>query len=153
MSHRKFRPWPITLVALVSGLAVFLLLRNLTTATPRNSVWLLLSKYRRLAKYIEAQARHESKGYTSEVFKRANNPFGMKHARERRQLGERIPGDQYRHYRNIGQAIRDYLIYLESQSFPTRVSNEEEFVSELRGRGYFEDSEANYLTGIKRFLT
>lgn len=143
----------LTFLLLLIGSVSFLLFRNLTKATPKNSLWLKFSKYGKYAAWIEAQAKHESANYTSDVFKRSNNPFGMKNAKKRKQLGKEVEGDPYRHYANIGEAIRDYILYLKEFKVPTNIGSYESYVRMLKQNGYFSDSIVNYLTGIERFLT
>ena len=73
----------------------------------------------------------------------------MKNAIIRKQLGEKSEVNPYRKYKNIGESIRDYMLYLDFVNFPKKVKNEDEFVSELKKRRYFGDLYENYLEGIK----
>ena len=118
---------------------VYLVSENLRKAKPNNSLWLLLSKYRKYADWIEAQARHESANYTSQVYKRANNPFGMKNAEKRKQLGKKLDGDVYRHYRNIGEAIQDYILYLKEFKVPSNIGTAKSYFALLQQQGYAQD--------------
>ena len=149
MSADNSRILPLGLAVSAGGLLVSQLFDNLTKATPATSLWLLFSKYRRYAGWIEAQARHESNNYQSDVFIRSNNPFGMKNAYKRKQLGKQVEGDPYRHYESIGEAIRDYLLYLDFVNFPRNITTIDSFAMALKDRGYFEDNETNYINGLK----
>lgn len=149
---KKSKSFLLTSWLLASGLAIYQLYENLTTARPKKSLWIKLSKYSKYSEWIEAQAKHETNNYTSDVFKRANNLFGMKNANKREQLGFKVEGDPYRHYNNVGDSIRDFLMLLRYNRFPTNFKTPTEFVSKLKSQGYFGDTFANYLNGVFHFL-
>lgn len=152
MSANKSPLSLLTLILSAGGLGLYQLYQNLTSAHPKDSLWIKLSRYSRYSDWIEAQARHESANYTSDAYLRSNNPFGMKNASKRVQLGWEVEGDPYRHYKDIGQAIRDYLLYLDEFNVPKNIGSVESFVSLLKDQGYFEDRENTYLNGVKFFL-
>lgn len=114
------------------------------------------SKYKALEPYIIAQSKHESDSYTSEVYKRNNNPFGFKVASKRDQVGKvgtRSPeGNNYWKFPNDTEAFKDLLKYFDQVSFPTSVSSVTHYATELKKRGYFTDTLSNYVNGMKRFL-
>ena len=134
------------------GLVVYLLSQNLTKAKPEKSIWILTSRYRKYANWIEAQAKHETGNYTSEVYKRANNLFGMKNANVRKQLGKEVEGDSYRHYKNVGESIRDYLLYLDHFGVPSNIGTAESYFQKLKDQKYFTDSFKNYFNGVRNFI-
>lgn len=138
-SQKRLNKFLLLFLLFPIGLLVYLVFQNLRKATPKNSLWLLLSKYGKYAGWIEAQARHESANYTSQVYKRANNPFGMKNPSKRKSLGYVVQGDPYRHYKNIGEAIRDYVLYLEYFKVPTNINSAKSYFALLQDQGYAED--------------
>jgi len=118
---------------------------------PITSPKILLSKYNKYRKYIEAQARHETGNYTSLSYDLDNNLFGMKNAIKRKQLGVKKEDRPYRVYKNNAESIADFLIYLDYVNFPTDLQTLQEYVQELKFRSYFEDSEFNYFRGVNQF--
>jgi flagellum-specific peptidoglycan hydrolase FlgJ len=105
-----------------------------------------------LTRYIIAQSKHETANFTSDVFKRANNAFGMKNPHIRNSVGFVVEGDSYRHYSSFAESVKDLLLWMEFTNFPQRVDGVFDYVSALNQRGYFEDSLENYLEGVKRWL-
>lgn len=108
-----------------------------------------------MRRLLEAQAKHETNNYQSDVYKRANNLFGMKNAtmsRKSTQLGERVGDDPYRHYKSNSESIRDMIQYLEHMNYPI-LNDSESYAEVLKQKGYYGDTESNYLNGINRFLS
>lgn len=144
----------MTIVALLlSGAAIaFKRFQNLNSL---NSPAILASKYRNLAPFIEAQARHETGNYTSNVYKSLNNPYGMKVPKIRKFLGTPSNiisgGIPYAKYKNLETAHRDFLLWLDFSNAPTEFRNALEYVSFLKSKGYFEDRIQNYYKGVEYF--
>lgn len=105
-----------------------------------------------MAKYITAQAAHESANFSSKVFKRNKNCFGMRDAIYRREtnLGD-FDRDGYANYADIEQCVQDYRLYFLNQSFHTNYNTLKEFVLALKENGYFEASLEEYLNGVTRY--
>jgi uncharacterized FlgJ-related protein len=110
------------------------------------------SRYSGLKKYIIAQSKLESANYKSALFLRSNNPFGMKNASKRVQLGYPVPGDPYRHYNNLLEAIQDFELYLDYVRFPEVVNSPEMYAGNLKRLNYFESDLKDYVTGLKSWL-
>lgn len=66
------------------------------------------------AKIIFAQAKHESQSYTSSLFKRANNLFGMTVPTSRSTCGFEETGE-FQSYTTWKLSVTDYIIYSLSQ--------------------------------------
>lgn len=147
MYQKKSNPLLTILVLLLGGFLIFRIFqkRNQIVKTVKNS------RYKSLLPYIEAQARHETGNFTSDLFLRSNNLFGMRNASIRNQLGEQGTNG-YRHYKNPNESIMDLLMYFDYVGFPTEVTGVDHYVRELKDRKYFEDSYSNYLKGLKAFL-
>lgn len=142
------------LLKLVSGfltlVGLFLFLKKSeknANNKPKTSTKILRSKYRKLRKFIEAQARHETGNYTSRAYKENNNLFGMKHASKRKQLGADT-GDTYRMYQDPSESIEDLILYFDAVDFPTDIETLQEYAEELKIRNYYEDSTYNYFRGL-----
>jgi len=114
------------------------------------------SKYRGLTDYVIAQAKHETANFTSNIFKNANNAFGMGvpsiRPFDRQGVFTAQDGTKYSSYSSPSQSARDYILYLDNFNFPVSFTSPELFVLRLQSQGYFTDSYSNYLNGLKRWL-
>lgn len=119
---------------------------------------LLFSKYRALSRYIIAQAKAETGDFTSRFYIQFHNMFGMKTALKRRQLGresgehESDGGTSIRAYRTDVQSLRDLFLYFDYVKFPRYVSSVDQYVNELKKRGYFSTTYENYLALVKSHM-
>lgn len=134
------------------GLSGFLLLRKKSKNSVSSFDYWDFSPYKELKKYILAQARVESANFTSPLYKRSFNAFGMKNAIYRFQYGYSVPGDPYRHYANLLESIQDFEAYLKSQGYPVTVSSVEAYAGNLKRLGYFEAPLGDYITALKSWL-
>lgn len=115
------------------------------------------------AKFVVAQARHETANYTSNVFKRTNNLFGMKFVNQKLAISDnkKSPeGDYYAHYRSPQDSADDAIGRLFNITMrgvsPTQLKNAktpEEYSNLQKQRGYFGDKVDIYIKGIKSALT
>lgn len=100
-----------------------------------------------------AQFAHETANFTSKSFKEGYNPFGMKLAKKRI---TKATGELYNHakYESLADAIHDFRLYYDLFKYPASYPEPlaiEQYISDLKKNGYFEDSEQNYLKGVKHF--
>jgi len=95
-------------------------------------------------------ARHETNNYKSNVYTKTNNLFGIKAVGD--QEGIPADGGLVRIFKNDGESITALLQLFRWKKFPEVVAGPVDFVRNLKQRGYFTDTEANYLRGLKRFL-
>lgn len=113
------------------------------------------SRYTPLIPFIVAQSKHETGIYKSEIFKNANNLFGMKvpFIRPSLRSGTYIArdGEKYSKFDSLYNSARDYRLYLENQNFPV-VNTVFDYANVLKQRGYFEDNLNNYVNGLKRWI-
>jgi uncharacterized FlgJ-related protein len=105
-----------------------------------------------------AQAKHESANFTSNLYKLTNNCFGMTHPVKRPAVGyesKHFEGGNSRPlqaYRNDTESFVDLMLWMDYTKFPETVANAEQYVSEMKKRGYFTASEASYLKAFKKWL-
>ncbi len=107
-----------------------------------------------LLRFIEAQARHESNYYKSDLVARANNLFGMKVPAKRPTTSK--PGtasNGYAVFDSWTDSFKDLLLWMDYTGFPNSVNSPEDYANELFKRGFYTDSPVNYAAGIKRALT
>lgn len=100
------------------------------------------------AKYIVAQAAHETGDFRSYIFIENNNLFGMKLPSQRFTLAI---GENRGHavFKTLSDSIADYRIYYTGRKFPETWSNIEAFVTALKAKGYFEADLNEYIKGTK----
>lgn len=148
--------------ALIIGLSGLGILAAMLFLLPRNRFLMKpvisISKYRALSRYIVAQAKAETGDFTSRFYREFHNMFGMKSAVKRRQLGkesgdfEADGGTSIRKYATDVQSLRDLFLYFDYVKFPRYVSSPEQYVSELKKRGYFSTTYEQYLSLVKSHL-
>lgn len=145
-------------VLLMIGLLIILLLAGQLKAGMglKSKAFIWLSKYRALLPYIVAQAKHETGNFTSVLYLEDNNMFGMKNGSilsEWELPGRLSPdGGRYAKYASDLDSVKDLLQWFEWKKFPVSVAGVDQYASELKSRGYFGDTLANYTSGLKRFL-
>ena len=156
MSVNAYKLLPVVVGTLLIGGLLILLLRRRKGATAIKAA-LRGTAYESYAPWAVAQAQHESANFQSQVYRTCNNPFGMKVPSRRPYVGIgacRVApdGGSYSRYASDFQAAKDFLEWLKFTKFPGGLSSVEQYVTALRERSYFTDSEYNYLNGMKRFL-
>lgn len=99
-----------------------------------------------IAKYITAQAAHESANFTSYIFKNNNNCFGMKYA------GQSLATEKngYANYKSLEDCISDYKKYYQNRNFNT-FDSISTFIEELKRVNYFEAKTEEYKAGVTYF--
>ena len=155
MSRQLFRTRQNALIYLLLpltiGLSGFILLRKRKSLPSLFNYW-DKSKYKALKKFIIAQSKVETGGYSSGLFLRANNAFGMKNALYRDQYGYKVQGDPYRNYANVLDSIKDFELYLDSVGFPVTVNSAEAYTGNLKRLNYFESPLNDYTKALKSWL-
>jgi hypothetical protein len=114
-----------------------------------------------LAKMIVAQAQHESANFESIVYRKTNNPFGMKEAQLRyttdKDFGQVIVPDGakqadftgYSEYESLKDAAKDYYYYMQSVRMPGWFGSVSDFVDFLKDKGYFEADRERYKKAVQ----
>jgi uncharacterized FlgJ-related protein len=115
------------------------------------------------AKFVVGQSRHETANYTSSVFKRTNNLFGMKFVNQPLAItdNKKSPeGDYYARYRSPKDSVDDAVGRLFNITMrgvtPNQLKNAktpEEYSNLQKKRGYFGDNVIIYIKGIKNALS
>lgn len=115
------------------------------------------SKYLKYSDWIIAMARHESGSFTSILFEKNRNAFGMGIPSKRTFLGKPsdliVEGQPMAKYESIKQSTEDFLELLKYNNFPTNLTSVRQFAQELKNDGYYTDSVDNYTAGLERWLT
>jgi flagellum-specific peptidoglycan hydrolase FlgJ len=99
------------------------------------------------ARFIVAQAAHESDNFSSPIFESNNNPFGMKYARQKEARGEK---NGYAYYDSLGEAVQDYKRLFKSYGIVV-LNTLESFIRLLKKMRYFEAPIGEYLKGTNWF--
>jgi len=122
---------------------------------------ILISKYRALYPYIIAQAKLETDNFTSPVFLKNKNYFGMKMPERRPTIaisgGSKAPANEgktpYAKYLTESDSVTDLLMWFEYTKFPTSVETVNDYARELKKRGYYGSTEISYVKNLKFWLT
>lgn len=158
---KRFGLLPVLLFGLLIVSSAFLIWTK-TKKLTREEIDFAIMKYflaagfdTQTARNFVAQARHESDSYTSPLFLKSNNLFGMGVPTERQSLRsgeiETAEGSRSK-YSSVDDSIKDQILWADATNFPEFGLNPESFVDMLQRRGYFTDTYDNYLEGIKRYL-
>lgn len=142
----KIRQMTLVVVALTSLSLYYILDRHSIAFNP---IW-LTSRYKALRPYVIAQSKFETGNYQSDLFKRANNAFGMRVPSQRESL--RIGEDNnYSVYDNVGDSLQDLILYFEAANFPLSVADVDDYAYQLEIRGYYTAPYEQYLKGLKSY--
>ncbi len=115
-----------------------------------------------LALLIVAQARHETGGYTSSVFKLCNNAFGYKWVNQSTAEGScsmSPEGDSYARYLSVEDSTHEITLWIKRRQnegrFPDNLSSittYTQYANLLKSVGYYGDSISNYAAGLSYWL-
>jgi uncharacterized FlgJ-related protein len=105
-----------------------------------------------MVKLIIAQAKHESADFSSLVFMKTNNPFGMGHPYKRKTTSIGRSPSGYAKYKDLQSATLDYVYYLEAFHYPLNICESGEYVKMLKAKHYFEAEEKAYLKCVNSHL-
>jgi len=100
------------------------------------------------AKYAVAVSAFETGNWTSKIYHKNHNLFGMKLPKQRKTTAI---GENYGHarYKNNEQSINDFVYYLEQLYYPRYFNDLFHFVATMQGKGYFTASLSSYYTGVQ----
>lgn len=123
----------------------------------------LLSKYRALLPFIEAQAKLETGNFTSKVYLKDNNMFGMKLPVKRPTVATKglpSPGSEanggapnyYAHYLSDADSLRDLFLWMDYVNFPTTVKDSNQYAVELKNRSYYGADLVSYQKNLDYWL-
>lgn len=114
------------------------------------------TKYSKYGPWIVAMARHESGNFTSELFEKNLNAFGMGIPKKRKFLGQPstliVEGQPMAKYNSIQQSTLDLLELFKFNNFPTNLKSVNQFAGELKADGYYTDTVSNYSRALRSFL-
>ena len=126
---------------------------------PYNRSIIRESEYAALEQYIIAQAKHETANFTSNVYKRDNNMFGMKLALRRPQNAtkglaspEPEPYKYYARFESDSESMRDFINWLRFNRFPTNVTGVDQYAQLMKDKGFYGDSVENYTRALRRWM-
>lgn len=103
-----------------------------------------------LSYIILAQAKHETWGFTSDIFIENNNFFGIKEAKKRKRT---CIGTNRGHavYSSLEDCVLDYIYYMENRNIPFHETSIRKYTNLLKKKGYFEDDVDRYYKGVKKY--
>ena len=104
----------------------------------------------RLARYICAQAAHETGDFKSKIFRLNNNLFGMKVPKIRKTTAL-YESNGHAVYENPESSVQDFIIYWKAQNYPMDFNSPDLFVEAIHKRGYFEADIREYKKGVNFF--
>lgn len=126
----------------------------------------------RFSRIVISQLKHESGNFTSNVFKKNNNPMGMKMPSKRKSpyiagKGTQPPGNEgatpYARYNSLEDAVRDLFHFFQFNGYNfdrvNSANNEKdaivEYAEEMRKHGYMGNSQTAkniYIAGLSNWF-
>lgn len=102
--------------------------------------------------FITAQAMHETGIFTSPLFLKYNNAFGMKQPTQRKTTSKGISESGYATYASVEDSIADMDLYFQAKQYPDVFANVSEYVIKLKEKGYFEATLKSYTNAVAKHL-
>lgn len=103
--------------------------------------------------FIVSQAKFESGNYTSDLYKRSNNLFGMRPATKRKFSRKTNITNNYADYYNIIQSCYDRYLYDKDFNFNKNLDTSLFTWNEnLKDQGYYTANKIEYLAGLSSYL-
>lgn len=113
-----------------------------------------------MARIIVAIAKHESRSFSSSLFRETHNLFGMTWPPKRPTLatGRKIFLDhgnvrRFCTFRSTAEATHDMVLYLKHWGYPLDIKSPEKMVRLMKSKRYFEASEKLYLRAVQTHLS
>jgi uncharacterized FlgJ-related protein len=100
------------------------------------------------ARFITAQSAHETANFTSYLFTKYNNCFGMTFVNQKLASGKI---NEFATYSNIENSLLDYGFYYRLNNYNKVYSTLTDFIKALKEKSYFEAPEQDYLKGVTNF--
>lgn len=114
------------------------------------------------ARLVVSQFTHESNNFTSNVFKKNNNPLGMKVPAKRKSpfilgAGTSAPSNEgstpYAKFASLADATRDLFHWLRYNKINfDAIYSPGQYAAILKQKGYYGDSQENYTNALNRFF-
>lgn len=100
------------------------------------------------AKYVVAVSAFETANWTSDIYKKNHNLFGMKLPKIRKTTAT---GENLGHatYTNNAQSIIDMVFYMRAMDYPRSFLDLYHFVWTMHQKGYFEADFNQYYAGVQ----
>jgi len=105
-----------------------------------------------LKQYITAQAMHETGIFTSPLFLKYNNAFGMKQPVQRNTLSKGITESGYASYESVEDSIKDLQLWLDAKQAPETFESVESYIDYIKSKGYFEATLKSYKNAVVKHL-
>lgn len=100
-------------------------------------------------KIVLAVSAHESAVWTSDLWRRANNGFGMRPPRIRANSMDFETSGNYAGYNSGWRSVKDFFLWLDYNEFDYKNKTLKDLVKFQKSKGYFGDTELNYYQGAK----
>lgn len=106
-----------------------------------------------LARFVTAQAMHETGVFTSPLYLQNNNAFGMKEPLKRPSTDLNYDEKGYAEYENVEESIIDLSEWMTFVQFDQNVDTIQKYAQELKAHDYYTDTYSKYLGALKKHLT
>lgn len=114
-----------------------------------------------LALLVVAQSKHETNGYTSNVFKTCNNAFGYKYVGQAiaKSCSQSPELDNYAGYSTVENSAKEMAFWIKRRQaqgiFPANlneIQSASQYAMLLKNSGFYGDTVTNYTAGLLRWF-
>lgn len=134
---------------------LFLFLRSKTSSNPQTVISNVLREggySDRVAKWWTAVSDLETGGWTSNLYTKNNNMFGMHQPLTRNTLSLGPDKNGWARFSSITDSVLDLILYMQTFSYPKDFATVDDMVTFMKSKGYFEEPYTQYLAGVKSRL-
>jgi len=111
------------------------------------------TEFYHLRKFWLAVSKMETGGYSSSLYLKYNNPWGMKFPTSRRnKVSGQTGSAPWAVYANTFDAAQDIILWMRARRFNPAQSSLEDFIAEMKRVGYFEEPYEQYLNLVKAWM-
>jgi len=155
-SLKTFRTGSGIWVLFALGLLIFLLLkvfRKNPTTSPGNLIAKILGEKGYSSEMIHnwvAVSAHETGRWTSNLFRNANNLFGMKQPLKRYSLSTGPTSSGFATFSSQSDSVLDLVAYMEEFNYPKSFDTLFDQITFMKSKGYFQEPLDQYYYSVKK---
>jgi len=110
------------------------------------------TEFYHLRNFWLAVSKMETGGFTSDLYLKYNNPWGMKAPSQRKNKVAGQTGNGWAIYNNTFDAAQDIVLWMRARRFNPAQTSLEDFIAEMKRVGYFEEPYSQYLNLVKSWI-
>lgn len=101
------------------------------------------------ARYWSLVSKMETGAWSSELFRKYNNAFGMKQPQKRSTTSQGPSPSGWATYKSLQDSTKDLLLYMREFNYPSSFPSLEDQIVFMKQKGYFEEPVSTYYNLVK----